>query len=123
MADWLLGLILTEPRLFRSIGRGLAIVGAGMILIGWRGHKFMALLDRRLARIGLEAPGSLAEMYPTLGARGGRREAGAQAADSEGSEMPRPAARGPITPCSGTPSGLLCIRRLFCPCSARRRPS
>lgn len=66
MAEWLLGVILAEPKLFRSIGRGLAGAGAWMIAIGLFAHNILDVLGRLQGRVGLRGPASLAEMYPTL---------------------------------------------------------
>jgi hypothetical protein len=66
MADWLLGLILAEPKFFRSIGRGLAGAGAWLMAIGLFAHNILDILGRLQGRVGLRGPGSLAEMYPTL---------------------------------------------------------
>ncbi|WP_421955257.1 hypothetical protein [Polaromonas sp.] len=66
MIEWLWIRILRFPDATRLLGH--ALMGASFILgmFGWRAHKILGLLDRRLGRVGLEAPQSLAEMYPDL---------------------------------------------------------
>lgn len=66
MIEWLWMQILRSPQMARFLGR--AIMGASFAigLFGWRAHKVLGLLDRRLGRVSLEAPKSLAQMYPDL---------------------------------------------------------
>lgn len=66
MAEWLFGLMLMNPRAFRAVGRGLLNLGGFLLLFGWQGHRVLALIDRRLGRVGQDAPDSLAQLYPTL---------------------------------------------------------
>lgn len=66
MAEWFLRLILTNPSLFKGIGNAMMSLGGFLILFGWRGHRVLEVIDRRLARVALEGPTTLAELYPTL---------------------------------------------------------
>ncbi|TWO71525.1 hypothetical protein FN976_11465 [Caenimonas sedimenti] len=59
-------LVFEFPDAARAIGRLLMTLAVAAALLGWRGHKLLAVLDRRLAKVGVDAPRSLAEAYPTL---------------------------------------------------------
>ena len=54
------------PGVTLFIARGLMACALGAALLGWRGHKLLALLERRLDPVGVGAPRSLAEAYPSL---------------------------------------------------------
>jgi len=58
-------LVFRFPRLTSQAGRALMTLAVIMLLLGWRGHRLLAVLDRRLARVDLEGPTSLAELFPT----------------------------------------------------------
>lgn len=66
MFEWTWTVILRFPGTARFLGQGL--IGAALVLtlIGWRGHKMLRLLDRKLERVNLAGPESLSAMYPTL---------------------------------------------------------
>lgn len=66
MIEWLWMQILRFPEAVRFVGHALMGASFTMALFGWRAHKILGLLDRRFGRVGLEAPQSLAEMYPGL---------------------------------------------------------
>jgi hypothetical protein len=65
MAEWFWTLVFYSPRGTRAFGRAIATVGFGLICMGWRGHRLLSLFDRRYGW-GIETPGTLAELYPTL---------------------------------------------------------
>lgn len=58
--------VLRFPQVTSLLGQ--AFMGGSFVIgmFGWRAHKILGLLDRRLNRVGFEAPQSLAEMYPNL---------------------------------------------------------
>jgi hypothetical protein len=63
--EWMWMLVVRFPRLTSHAGRALMTLAVIVLLLVWRGHLLLALLDRRLARVDLDGPTSLAEMFPT----------------------------------------------------------
>lgn len=66
MIEWLWMQALRSPQLTSLLGQAFMGGSFAIGVFGWRAHKILGLLDRRLSRVGIEAPQSLAEMYPNL---------------------------------------------------------
>lgn len=64
--EWLWMTVLRFPEAVRFLGHAAMTAAFALGMLGWRAHKILGLLDRRLVRVGMEGPQSLAEMYPTL---------------------------------------------------------
>lgn len=64
--EWFWMTVLRFPDAVRFLGHAAMTTAFALGMIGWRAHKILGLLDRRLARAGMERPQSLAEIYPTL---------------------------------------------------------
>jgi hypothetical protein len=66
MIEWLWMQALRSPQATSLVGQAFMGGAFAIGVLGWRAHKILGLLDRRLSRVGMEAPQSLAEMYPNL---------------------------------------------------------
>ncbi|MDM0118917.1 hypothetical protein [Variovorax arabinosiphilus] len=58
--EWLLGLLLTRPRLFIFCGRALFALASAMAVLGWRFDKLGHKVERLSARAGVAPPDFMA---------------------------------------------------------------
>lgn len=66
MIEWIYMQILRDPAAARWVGRVLISIGGGLVILGLRADWLLSKVTRRFARVNLEGPQTLAEMYPTL---------------------------------------------------------
>lgn len=66
MTERLLLLFVAHPAAFRFACSLLASVAFSVLALGWRMHYVLAALEYQLGRAGVEAPRSLAALYPSL---------------------------------------------------------
>lgn len=66
MIEWIYAQIIRDPVAVRWVGRLLISIGGGLVILGLRAEWLLSKVMRRFARVNLEGPQTLAEMYPTL---------------------------------------------------------
>ena len=66
MGEWTWMLIVRFPEAARLAGHGLMGAAIFLGIVGWRVHKIIGLLERKLGRVNVPGPESLAAMYPSL---------------------------------------------------------